>query len=214
MASSGTISGSERHADHVSRVGLTGNIGSGKSTVARLLTERGAAVIDSDALARQASEDPTVLQLISAEFGERMVTDGRLDRSVMAQLVFADAEARRRLEGIIHPWVRARSRSLQRRLIESPEPPPVIVHDIPLLFENGLDRSFDSVIVVRAPTETRIARSLASGRLSESDFRARDQAQWPAERKAAAADHLLDNSGDLASLKAQVAELWPKIVTS
>lgn len=182
--------------------------------MAQLLAERGAAVIDSDALARQASEDQAVLQLISAEFGEQMVTGGRLDRSAMAELVFSDPEARRRLEGIVHPWVRARSRTLQQRLIESPEPPPVIVHDIPLLFENGLERSFDAVIVVRAPTEDRIARSLASGRLSEADFRARDQAQWPAERKAASADHVLDNSGDLASLKAQVAELWPKISTS
>jgi dephospho-CoA kinase len=197
----------------VKRIGLTGNIGSGKSTVARLLAERGAAVIDSDALARQATEDPAVLKLIIEEFGERMVADGRLDRGALAEVVFADSGARRRLEGIIHPWVRARSRSVQRRLVDSPTPPPAIVHDIPLLFENGLQDAFDAVVVVDAPAETRAARAAAGGRLSEADFLARDRAQWPPERKAALADHVLDNSGDLASLEEQVAALWSRLVS-
>jgi dephospho-CoA kinase len=197
----------------VKRIGLTGNIGSGKSTVARLLSERGAAVIDSDVLARQATEDKEVLKRIAEEFGERMVTDGRLDRAALADVVFTDSGARRRLEGIIHPWVRARSRAEQRRLVESAAPPPAIVHDIPLLFEKGLQDAFDTVVVVDAPAETRAARAAAGGRLSEADFLARDRAQWPPERKAALADHVIDNSGDLASLKEQVAALWSRIVT-
>jgi dephospho-CoA kinase len=197
----------------VKRIGLTGNIGSGKSTVARLLAERGAAVIDSDALARQATEDPAVLKRIAEEFGERMVADGRLDRAALADVVFADSGARRRLEGIVHPWVRACSRTVQRRLLESPTPPPVIVHDIPLLFENGLQDAFDAVVVVAAPLETRAARTAAGGKLSESDFLARDQAQWPPDRKEAMADHVIDNSGDLASLKKQVAALWSRMIT-
>jgi dephospho-CoA kinase len=213
MAKEGRDSASAAPASKVKRIGLTGNIGSGKSTVARLLAERGAGVIDSDELARQATEDPAVLQRIADEFGERMVAGGSLDRAAMADLVFTDPGARRRLEGIIHPWVRARSRTKQRRLMEADSRPPAIVHDIPLLFESGLQEAFDAVVVVDAPADIRAARTAAGGRLSEADFLARDQAQWPPERKAALADHVLDNSGDLASLKEQVAELWSRLVT-
>ncbi|MEX2535964.1 MAG: dephospho-CoA kinase [Trueperaceae bacterium] len=199
----------------VKLIGLTGNIGSGKSTAAKMLEERGAAVIDADALARQATQDSAVLQRITEELGENLViADGSLDRRKVAALVFANPQARKRLEGIIHPWVRARSRALQGRLIESPEPPPMIVHDIPLLFESGLESSFDAVVVVSAPQEVRAARAAARQQLSNDEFRARDRAQLPLEQKQSRADWVLDNSGDLASLEEQVAALWSRLLTS
>lgn len=214
MAGSGSDSQTPRTGFEVRRIGLTGNIGSGKSTAARLLAEQGSAVIDADTLAKQAAEDRVVLDRIRSEFGPSVLSDGRLDRTAMARLVFADPGARLRLERIIHPWVRARARVLEGQLLESASPPPLIVHDIPLLFESGLERHFDAVVVVSAPAETRAARTEAGGKLSAQDFAARDRAQWPLERKEELADHVLDNSGDLASLRAQVAALWPKLLTS
>jgi dephospho-CoA kinase len=198
-------------AARIRQIGLTGSLGSGKSTVARLLAERGAAVIDSDALAREATSDPAVLERIAEEFGEDAIEDGRLDRQHMARLVFGDEELRRRLEGLLHPWIRSRSRAIQQALLESDEPPPLIVHDIPLLFEKGMQDCFDAVLVVSAPSEARAARAAARSGLSLDDFRVREQAQWPPERKAALADHLIDNSKDLDSLAAQVDAMWPTL---
>jgi dephospho-CoA kinase len=196
------------------RVGLTGNIGSGKSTVAGLLARLGAAVIDADALAREATADPEVLGRIRLEFGPLFVVDGRLDRPRLAALVFEDEAARRRLESIIHPWVRTRGRDLEEELRTAPDPPPLVVHDVPLLFESGLAGTFDSVVVVSAPTATRAARAAARSNLSLEEFGARERSQWPLERKEAEADYILDNSGDLDSLEAQVAALWPSLLTS
>lgn len=193
-------------------IGLTGNIGSGKSTVARLLEERGAAIIDSDVLARAATEDPAVLERIATELGPDLVRDGQLDRARTARLVFADEGARKRLEAIVHPWVRGRGRELTAALQGSAEPPVLIVHDVPLLFENGLQSNFDGVLVVTAPEEARAARVEARNGLSRAEFAARNEAQWPMPAKAAKADWVVDNSGDLASLEEQVEELWRKLV--
>lgn len=192
-------------------IGLTGGIGSGKSTAAALLEERGAFVIDSDALAREAAEDPEVLRQIGEKLGPELVRDGTLDRERAGQLVFSDDGARRTLEGLIHPWVRARSRTIQARLFDSPEPPPLIVHDIPLLFENRLQRGFDTVVVVTAPKEVRAARAAARSGIDEETFRAREAAQLPLEEKAQRADYVLDNSGDLDELRSQVASLWGRL---
>lgn len=196
------------------RIGLTGNIGSGKSTVASILEELGAVVIDSDALARRASEEPEVLERIATELGPDLIREGRLDRAATADLVFGDGAARRRLEAIIHPWVRERSRQLERDLLDSASPPAAVVHDIPLLFETGMQGRFDAVVVVSAPARLRAERLAQRSGLSAADFAARDASQWPAERKRALADHVIENDGDLSSLREQVAAVWQEIVTS
>ncbi|HEX7004909.1 MAG TPA: dephospho-CoA kinase [Trueperaceae bacterium] len=193
-------------------IGLTGNIGSGKSTVARLLAERGAEVIDADLLAREATHDPEVLERIAAELDPELVRDGGLDRERTARMVFADDDARRKLEALIHPWVRRRGRELQAQFQEREDPPPLIVHDIPLLFENGLESNFEGVLVVVAPAELRAQRVAERSGLPREEFERRDRAQWPLEAKAAKADWVVNNDGDLAALEAQVAGLWRLIV--
>lgn len=193
-------------------VGLTGSIGSGKSTVARLLAERGAYVIDADDLARQATEDPKVLERIAAELGDGLVVDGRLDREAMADLVFADPSARTTLNSIVHPWVGMRRLQLQSEAMELTDPPPLIVHDVPLLFEVGLDDAVDATVVVAAPLALRAERVRRRSGLPLADVKARDAAQMPEEEKVARADFVIDNAGDLESLERAVARLWPELL--
>lgn len=193
-------------------IGLTGNIGSGKSTVAQLLAAKGAAVIDADALARQATEDPAVLAAIAQQLGEDLIREGKLDRAATAQRVFADPEARERLNGIVHPWVRRAMAARIDALLAASTPPPVIVLDIPLLYEGGLERTVDAVIVVNAGLPTRLARLTARGLLSADDVRARDAAQLPLAEKVRRADFVIDNEGDLDALAAQVDRLWPLLL--
>ena len=195
------------------RVGLTGNIGSGKSSVARLLRGHGAALIDADALAREATDDPAVLDAIHAQLGSDLVRgdeQGRrfLDRSATAARVFGDERALKTLNAIVHPWVRARTIELLAELQRSGSPPAVVVHDIPLLYENDLDRGLDAVVVVDAPLATRVARVVERSGLDPQEVRRRDAAQLPLSEKVARADFVVDNSGDLAALEEQVARLW------
>lgn len=192
------------------RVGLTGNIGAGKSSVARLLAARGAAVIDADALAREASGDPSVLAEISRALGSELVAHGRLDRAKTAERIFGDAAARRVLNGIIHPWVRRES--TRRALVLERQGAPLIVFDIPLLYESGLADQFDAVVVVDAPLEVRLARLRARSHLSEAEARARDAAQLPLAEKVVRADFVIDNGGSEDDLAAQVDALWPKLL--
>ena len=190
------------------RIGLTGNIGSGKSTVAKRLVERGAALIDSDDLARQAAQDPDVLQKIADALGEDLIKEGKLDRPATAARVFGDSEARETLNAIIHPWVRQRSEEQARAFERQPSPPDIILLDIPLLYENGLERTLDAVIVVDAPLEVRAERVKARSGLSEREVRARDAAQMPLKKKVQRADYVVDNGGDKKALEAQVERLW------
>lgn len=194
------------------RLGLTGNIGSGKSTVAALLVERGAVLIDADALARRATDDPEVLARIAAELGEELVVDGRLDRAATAARVFGDETARRTLGGIVHPWVRRESAALAAEMAAAPDPPPAILFDIPLLYENDLDAGLDAVIVVDAPLALRVARVHQRSGLSPDEVRARDAAQMPLEAKVARADVVIDNSGDRAALERQVDACWQRLI--
>lgn len=194
------------------RVGVTGNIGSGKSTVARLLAAHGAAVIDADALARAATEDPEVLARIAAALGADLVQGTHLDRPRTAARVFSDPEALARLNAIVHPWVRARSAERERALREAASPPAVIVHDVPLLYESGLDAAMDAVIVVDAPLEARLLRVAERTGVGVDDLRARDAAQMPLHEKVARADFVVENTGDLNALRASVRDLWPKLL--
>ena len=194
-------------------VGLTGNIGSGKSTVAELFTARGAAVIDADALARAATQDPDVLQKIAATFGDKLVKEGALDRAGLAAVVFNAPKARARLNAIIHPWV-SRQREVQvTALASQSSPPAVILHDVPLLFEVGLDAEMDQTVVVDAPLAIRVARVTARRGLTPDDVRARDAAQLPLEEKVKRADFVIDNSGELADLLEQVERVWRALIS-
>lgn len=194
------------------RVGLTGNIGSGKSTVARLLAERGAVVIDADALARQATSDPGVLAEVAAALGPDLVVGGVLDRSATATRVFDDPAAREVLNGIVHPWVARRRLELEAAAALRHPQPAVVVHDVPLLYEVGLDADVDVVVVVYAPFDVRAARLAKRSGLSREDAAARDAAQLPLDDKVALADFVIDNGGGEADLETQVAHLWEELL--
>ena len=192
------------------RIGLTGGIGSGKSTVSALLAEHGAVVVDADRIAREVVEPGTPgLAAVVEAFGRQILTpDGALDRPALAAVVFADPEARRTLDGIVHPLVRARGREL-----EADAPPgSVVVHDVPLLVETGQASSYDLVLVVLADVETRVARLVQRG-LTAEDARARIAVQATDEQRRAVADVVLDNSGTPEELAAQVDRFWAERVT-
>jgi len=124
-------------------IGITGNIGSGKSSVAKLLVEKGAVLIDADKIAREATTKPEILARIAKELGQDLVKDGQLDRQKTADLIFSDDKARQTLDGIIHPWVRAESKRRIAELKGQENPPEIILQDIPLLYENSLQSTVD-----------------------------------------------------------------------
>jgi dephospho-CoA kinase len=187
-------------------VGLTGGIGAGKSIVAQRLAELGAVVIDADRLAREAvAAGSDGLAEVVATFGRDVLApDGSLDRAAMSRLVFADPAARRRLEGIIHPRVRAET----ARLMDSAAPDAVVVNDVPLLVEAGLAGAYDLVIVVLADEATRVRRLAADRDMSHDEAYARIRAQATDEQRRAVAGVIIDNSGSLADLLAQVDAVW------
>jgi dephospho-CoA kinase len=190
----------------VLRVGLTGGIGAGKSEVSRLLDDRGALIIDADAVAREVVAAGTPgLRAVVDEFGPEVLRpDGELDRERVASIVFADAEALARLNAIVHPLV-------GRRMLEVAEaagPGDVVVYDVPLLAENHLAGGYDLVIVVDAPETTQVARLVGDRGMAEADARARIAAQATREQRLAIADIVIDNSGSRDELVARVAEVW------
>ena len=192
------------------RIGLTGSIGSGKSTVARLLVTRGIPVLDADAVARQVSRRSDVLQAVSSQLGAAYVLPDGLNRAALAQLVFAQPEARAVLNAIIHPAVREEMMRLEAQL--EADGANAVVQDIPLLFENGLEKLFDAVILVDAPLETRVARVMGRDpSMTRESVLARDAAQMPALEKRARADYVLENDGDEAALEAQLERLLVKL---
>ncbi|ROS74412.1 dephospho-CoA kinase [Cellulomonas sp. PhB143] len=194
------------------RIGLTGGIAAGKSAVAERLAERGAVVVDYDLLAREAVRPGSVgLDGIVAAFGADVVLpDGTLDRAATATLVFGDAQARARLDAIVHPEVR-RLAAEREAAVAAGDARAVVVHDVPLLVETGRTDDFDLVLVVQAPEALRRERLVAGRGLSTQDAGGRIAAQASDEQRAAAADVLLDGSGDLAALRAQVDDLWARI---
>ncbi len=187
-------------------VGLTGGIGSGKSTVAGMLAERGAVVIDADRLARDAVAPGTAgFDAVRSRFGDAVIaSDGALDRAALARIVFADGEARAALEAIVHPEVRRR---IAETVAAHAGTDDVVVVDSPLLIETGAHEGLEVVVVVTAPIAERVARLAARG-MSEEDVLARDAAQMPLEEKAALADVVLDNDASLTDLEDRVDRLW------
>ena len=194
----------------VLKVGLTGGIGSGKSSVARLLAEHGAAIIDADSLAREvvAPGTPGLAEIVAA-FGEDvLLPDGSLDRPALGRIVFADPEQRRRLEKITHPLI---GEETNRRMAAFAGH-AVVVHDVPLLAEGRMEGLYDCVIVVEAPREVRLAR-LESRGLPRAEAEGRMATQAADEQRRAIATYVLDNSGTLDDLRRQVDEVWDKLTS-
>jgi dephospho-CoA kinase len=189
-------------------VGLTGGLGSGKSTVAGLLGERGAVIIDADVVAREVVQAGTPgFAAVVARFGPGVVgPDSELDRAALARVVFADGAALDELNAIVHPLVGSRSAELAAAV----PPGAVVVHDIPLLAENGLADRFDTVVVVEADQEIRLAR-LAERGLTRAEAEARMAAQATDEQRRAIADEIVRNDGDLDSLARQIDRLWDRL---
>jgi dephospho-CoA kinase len=194
------------------RIGLTGGIGAGKSTVSAALAAHGAVVVDADRIAREVVEPGTPgLDAVVAAFGPQVLTaDGALDRPALAAVVFADPAARSRLDGIVHPLVRRRAAELELAARQADQS-AVVVHDVPLLVETGQAASYDLVLVVEAPEAVRVPRLVARG-LPEDDARARIAAQATDEQRRAVADVVLRNDGTPEQLRAQVDRFWAERV--
>jgi dephospho-CoA kinase len=197
----------------VIRVGLTGGIGSGKSTVAEMLVERGAVVVDGDQIARElVMPGSPALAAIVERYGPQVLReDGTLDRAGLADIVFPDPDALADLDGIMHPRIAARA----AEMLDEAERTGVaaVVYDMPLLVEGGGADEFDLVVVVHAPVPMRLARLAVRG-IRVDDAHERMQRQATDEERAAVADILIDNSGDLADLTAQVDRAWEMITTA
>jgi dephospho-CoA kinase len=198
-----------RQDDDMTRVGLTGGVASGKSTVSAILAELGAVVIDADVLAREVVARGTDgLAAVVEEFGPDVLTvDGSLDRPRLGALVFADPERRKALEAIIHPRVRARAAEIEA---EAPAG-AVVVHDIPLLAEVGRAGSFDAVIVVDAPPELQVSRMVQERGWTRDDAESRIAAQATREDRLAIATHVVDNTGSLDALREQVERVYAEL---
>ncbi|WP_065573032.1 dephospho-CoA kinase [Micrococcus luteus] len=191
-------------------VGLTGGIAAGKSAVARVLQERGALLVDSDALARLVLEKGTDgLAAVWDEFGDRVITaDGELDRVEMARIVFGDERARQRLNRIVHPRIRAAA----RRIVAEAGPDAVVVQDVPLLVETGQADAFDLVVVVEAPLEERLRRMVEDRGMSRADAEARIAAQATDEQRRAVADVVIVNDADLERLASVANQVWDRFL--
>jgi len=190
------------------RVGLTGGIASGKSVVADELAARGAIIIDADVLARAVVEPGTpALAAIIDRFGAQVVSDGQLDRARLAQIVFADPLARRDLERIVHPAVRARAAELERAVGDA----AVVVHVIPLLVETGQHEDFDFVVTVEVDHETQVQRLMMRNGYSRAEAESRIAAQASREDRKRAADVVLDNTGSVTRLREQIDALWAEL---
>lgn len=191
------------------RVGLTGGIASGKSTVSARLAELGAVVIDYDRLAREVVEPGSpALDLIARRFGASVIAaDGSLDRPSLGAVVFSDPTALKDLEAITHPAIRDLARTREDAAGEG----TIVVHDNPLLVEMGAAEACDVVIVVDVPEDVQVARMVADRGMAEADARARIAAQAQRETRLAAADVVIENTGTLADLDARIDEVWSSL---
>jgi dephospho-CoA kinase len=191
-------------------VGLTGGLGAGKSTVARMLADRGAVLVDADELARRALEQGSrAYRQVCDLFGDEVVTaSGELDRAAIAATVFSDPERRRALESIVHPEV---FRMLAETVEARRGTDDIIVFDAPLIVETGFQDACDVVVVVTAPVEDRVARAAQDRGMTADQARARIGAQIDDAEREAVADVIIRNDGDVARLEARVDDLWERL---
>ncbi|MFF8788305.1 dephospho-CoA kinase [Streptomyces sp. NPDC015125] len=191
------------------KVGLTGGIGAGKSEVSRLLVSYGAVVVDADKIAREVVEPGTPgLAAVVEEFGSDVLApDGTLDRPKLGRIVFSDPGKLEALNAIVHPLVGARSAELEA----SAGPDAVVVHDVPLLTENGLAPLYDLVVVVDAAPQTRLDRLVRLRGMAEDEATSRMGAQATREQRLAVADLVIDNDGPLDALEPQVRAVWERL---
>ncbi len=190
-------------------IGLTGGVGSGKSTVAQMFRELGATVIDADAVAHAAyaPENPG-FDAVVKEFGREYVRNGQIDRDKLGELVFHDEDARRRLNAIVHPLVRI---LMAARTVEAEaNGAEVVIHDVPLLFESGLERVYSDVVLVYVPRALQLARLVSRG-LAEDRAQAIIESQMPIDDKRGRAQNVIDNSGSRENTREQVEKLWAEI---
>ena len=192
------------------RVGLTGGIASGKSTVSALLAKAGAVVIDADLLAREvvAKGTPGLERVVEAFGPDVLTADGDMNRAAVGELVFGDEDRRRVLEGIVHPLVFERIVALE----QTAPPGALVVHDIPLLAESGRAGTFDAVIVVDAPPEVQVERMVRERGWTREDAEARIAAQASREERLALATYVIDNTGTLEDLRERVTEVYDELV--
>jgi len=197
----------------VPRLGLTGGIGSGKSTALAYLRELGAAVVSSDDVVHELLGRPAIAAELGAHFGpEVLAEDGAVDRPAVARIVFDDPGELAWLEGLLHPHVRQRLDEWARKAERARPRPPLLVAEVPLLYETGLDASFDYVLLVTAPPDVR--RRRVAAKLTESEFARRLEQQLPEEDKVARADFVLHNTGDRKRLKEFVGETFARIISA
>ena len=191
------------------RVGLTGGIGSGKSEVSRRLAAQGAVIIDADAIAREVVAPGTPgLEQVVAAFGPQLLrADGTLDRERLGDIVFADPGKLMKLNGIVHPLVGKRMTELET----TANAEAIVVHDVPLIAENGLAPAYDVVVVVDTPPALQLDRLVKLRGMSQEQARARVAAQATREERLAIADFVIDNSGSLGELDRQVGDLWAEL---
>jgi dephospho-CoA kinase len=190
-------------------VGLTGGIASGKSYVASLLGELGASTVDADQVAREVVVPGSIglVQVVGAFGFEILSPSGELDRAKLGEIVFADAEKRIELERILHPLIKARTTQLI-----SEQPSNIVVYAVPLLVEANVDYPFDTIITVEAGVENQVSRLMASRQMSESDARARIEAQTTSPERVARANIVIDSSGPKEQTKLQVVEVWKQLL--
>lgn len=192
-------------------VGLTGGIASGKSTVATLFAEKGIPIVDADALAREVVAPGTAgLAEVVAAFGDVLLPDGSLDRKKVGAVVFADPEARRKLNAITHPKIAQAGAERLRALADHPA--PYVVYEAALIVENGLAKAFAALVVVCVDEDTQLARLMQRDGSSEADARARIASQLPLEKKVALADYVIDNGGAVDETRAQVDAVHAALV--
>jgi dephospho-CoA kinase len=194
----------------VKLIGLTGGVGSGKSTVAEMLRELGAVVVDADEASHAVYEPGTPgFEAVIAEFGDFYLSDGRIDRQRLGELVFKDAASRRRLNAIVHPlvreWMAARTaEAVERGAV-------VVIQDVPLLFENGLEPLYSSVVLVYVPEEMQLERLVQGRGFTPERARAVIGTQVPIEEKRRRAHVVIDNSGTPEQTRTQVEQLWARL---
>lgn len=193
-------------------LGLTGNIGSGKSTAAALLAQRGAVVVDADRIARDVvAPGSDGLAAVVARFGPDLLdTDGSLNRAALGRIVFADAAKRRDLEAITHPRIRTAMAEAMAAAIA--EHPPLVVVEVPLLFETNMETMFPATLLITAPEDLRKQRIMARNGLTPEEADARIAAQMPEAEKRRRATYCVANDGSLDELRERLNALWPKLV--